>query len=147
MAYTAPTVADLVTRYPVFAAVPISTVEIYLSDAAAGADETWQEADYVPAICALAAHNMALVGLAAQTEAEKYSAQGIRSVRSGSFSVDISDSVVARNSAGGLQSTLYGRLYLTLLKRNRGGPRVVAPPVCADAYGDFGGICNNGLTP
>lgn len=147
MAYTAPTVANLVTRYPAFASVPISTVGAALADAAGGADESWLEADYIPALVALAAHNMALVGLGVQTEAERYAAQGVRAVRSGGFSVDFSEAAANRASKGGLDATPYGRAYKALLKRNRGGPLLVGGAADPCAFGDYGGICNDGSLP
>lgn len=148
MAYTAPDVAALVTRYPAFAAVPVSTVEMYLADAGGAVDESWTETDYAPAIAAYAAHLMALAGIGAQTQVGGYAAAGVRSIRSGSFSVDLAESAVSAASGGGLKSTPYGRAYLTLLKRNKGGPRLVGGAVAyADGWGDFGGIQNDGLLP
>lgn len=125
MAYTAPTVRDLVARYPAFAAVPISTVELYLTDALASIDESWVEVDYIPGACALAAHNMAVLGLDTKTEVETYVAQGITRVRSGNFDLQISDAVAARVASGGYDATPYGRAFKLLRKRNRGGPRIV----------------------
>lgn len=131
MPYAAPTVRDLVTRYPAFALVPISTVELYLADALGSVDESWIERDYVPAACALAAHNMAVLGLHVQTEVETYAAQGVTGVRSGNFNLQISDSVAARSAGGGFDSTPYGRAFHVMRRRNRGGPRIVtAGPAC-----------------
>lgn len=147
MAYTAPTVRDLVTRFPAFASVPISTVETYLADAAGGADESWQEADYIPALTALAAHNMALCGLGEQTEVQRYASAGVRSIRSGSFAVDLTESAASRASGTGLDATRYGQIYKGLLKRNRGGPRVLGASGSPCVWGDYGGICNDGSLP
>ncbi len=147
MAYTEPTVADLVTRYPAFALVPISTVEMYLADAAGGADDSWLEADFIPGRVALAAHMMAVTGLGTQTEVQKFAAAGLRSVRSGSFSADFTDSAASRAAGGGLDATPYGRAYKVLLKRNRGGPRLVGGGIASAAWGDYGGICNDGSLP
>lgn len=136
MAYTAPTVRDLVARFPAFAAVPISTVEVYLNDALGMVSESWAEADYIPAACALAAHNMAVLGLDnGKTEAETYAAQGVTSVRSGNFSMQISESVAIKAAAGGFDSTPYGRQFAVIRRRNRAGPRLItAGPACVPGY-------------
>lgn len=127
MAHTVPTVANLVARFPAFAAVPISTVEQYIADAAATAVSTsWLEADYTIAIAAKAAHEMALLGLGARSEVEGYAASGLTSIRTGDFQASFSGDTVKRASAGGLDATPYGRVYKRLLKTNKGGPRVIA---------------------
>lgn len=129
MSHTLPTVADLVARYPAFAAVPISTAETYIADAARDrVDTSWSATDYGPAILAAAAHEMALFGLASQSEVAGYAAAGVTSVRSGNFQASFSADAVKRASAGGLDATPYGQAYKRLLKRNKGGPRVVGGP-------------------
>lgn len=135
MAYAAPTVRDLVARYPAFAAVPISTVELYLADATGVIDESWVERDYIPAACALAAHNMAVLGLDKKTEVETYVSQGITRVRSGNFDLQISDAVASRAAAGGYDATPYGRAFRVLRRRNCAGPRIVtAGPACVPGF-------------
>lgn len=127
MAHTIPTVADLVRRFPAFAVVPVSTVEMYIADAAAMAvDTSWGEANYAVAIAAKAAHEMALFGLGEQSETESYAAAGLTSIKSGNFQASFSADTVKKASAGGLDATRYGQLYKRLLRAEKAGPRVVA---------------------
>lgn len=128
MPYDVPTVQNLVARYPAFATVPVDTVALHIADAAgAGVDTSWREADYGPAICALAAHNMALLGLGDIDETQKYAAAGVNRIRSGNFDASFSESRVKAASSGGFDATVYGRLYKTMLRRNRAGPRIIGP--------------------
>lgn len=126
MAYETPTVSELVTRYPAFAEVPVSTVELYIADALGAVDTSWLAGDYGPAVCAKAAHDMALLGLGSQSEAAGHVAAGVTSLRSGNFQVQFSADAVKSASKGGLDATPYGRAYKLLLKKNKGGPRVIA---------------------
>lgn len=134
MAYEIPTAADLVARYPAFADVAESTIAVHIADAATSAvDTSWAEAEYAPAIAAKAAHEMALLGLGAQSESAGYAAAGVTSIRSGNFQAQFSADAVKKASGGGLDATVYGLAYKRLLKRNRGGPRVVARSAYAGA--------------
>jgi hypothetical protein len=126
MAYDLPTVADLIARYPAFAAVAEATINIHLADAATSVDTSWIEADYAPAITALAAHNMALLGIGAHGETAGYARAGVTRIRSGNFDASFSEGAVAKASGGEFNATPYGRTYRTLLQRSKGGPRVVA---------------------
>lgn len=126
MAYSVPTVTDLVAKYPEFAQVPVSVVESYLSEAATlDVDSSWIESTYAPAVKAKAAHEMALAGLGDTGEAAAQLAAGVTAIRSGNFQVSFSADAARRASDGGLQSTRYGREYRRLLRRNKAGPRVV----------------------
>lgn len=132
MAYDLPTAADLITRYPAFADVAVETIDLHISDASSGADTSWVEADYAPAIAALAAHNMALLGIGAQGEVAGYARAGVTRIRSGNFDASFSEGAVVKASSGSFEATPYGRIYKVLLQRNRGGPRVVVGRVTAD---------------
>jgi hypothetical protein len=99
MAHEVPTAADLKARYPAFADVADATVDIHIADASTtGVDTSWLEADYAPAISALAAHNMALLNIGAHGEAAGYARQGLTRIRSGSFDASFSDKAVSRAS-------------------------------------------------
>ena len=127
MAYEIPTAADLIARYPAFAAVAVATIDVHIADAAASSvDESWFEADYALAISAKAAHEMALLGLGDHGEAAGYAAAGVTSVKSGNFQASFSAEKVKAASGGKLDATPYGQTYKRLLHRNKGGPRVVA---------------------
>jgi hypothetical protein len=135
MAYEIPTAADLKTKYPAFAAVADATIDVYLADAAAvGADSTWAEADYAPAVLAFAAHQMALLGMGDQGEAAGYAAAGVSRVRSGQFEAWLDPAVVGRVSKGGLDATPYGRAYKLLLRKNKSGPRIAGGPVDTNGW-------------
>lgn len=135
MAYELPTASQLATKYPAFASVPPETIDAHVADAASEAvDNTWIEADYQPAVMAWAAHRMAMLGLGAVDRAAKYARQGVTGVKSGSFSISL-DAERARAAANGeLESTLYGQDYLRLLKRSKGGPRVLTGGVGSLPY-------------
>lgn len=126
MAYTVPTAADLKARYPAFAAIPDDTIDIYLTDASTLAvDTSWSEASYAPAIAAYAAHKMALLGIGSHGEAAGYARSGVNRIRTGNFEAQLSDTVVSRAAGGTLNATPYGQAYQALLRREKGGPRVV----------------------
>lgn len=127
MAYDIPTAADLIARYPAFADVAVATIDVHIGDASTSAvDTSWTEADYAPAIAAKAAHEMALLGLGEQGEAAGYAAAGLTSVKSGNFQASFSADKVKKASGGTLDATPYGQAYKRLLRKNKGGPRVVA---------------------
>jgi hypothetical protein len=128
MAYTVPTAADLKVRYPAFAAVSDDTIAIHLADASTQAvDTSWSEGSYTPAIAAFAAHKMALLGIGEHGEAAGYARAGVTRIRSGNFDASFSERRVGQASSGKLDATPYGQEYQTLLRREKGGPRIVAP--------------------
>lgn len=130
MPYTAPTPDQLQARYPAFASVLDATIQVWLTDAERYVDETWMEGDYAPAIMALAAHNMALNNIGEQTAAAAFPA-GVTRFKSGAMDVTISDTAAAAQARGGYGSTSYGREFQLMLRRNFGGPAVVAAGVDA----------------
>lgn len=142
MAYDIPTAASLIARYPAFAAVPVETIDIYITDAATQAvDRSWRETDYGPAITAYAAHQMMLLGIGNHGEHAEYLRNGVTDIWTGSFRVKFADPPAVKAAGGKLDATPYGRIYKLLLRINRGGPRVVAPPA-----GDDYGWCPTGRT-
>jgi hypothetical protein len=130
--YDVPRPDDLTTRYPAFRDVPYDTIAIHINDALSGADTSWAERDYQPAVLALAAHTMALLGLGDEGEIQNYRRQGVVSVRDGAFGVTFNEKCVGRSSGGGFDATQYGRIYKTLLRRNRAGPRVAGGGLSGD---------------
>jgi len=126
MAYTVPTAADLKAYYPEFADVADVTVTARITRAATtAADNSWPEAYYGPALIDYAAHTMALDGMAKEDETAKYARAGVTGIRTGQFSANFSDARVAKASGGGLDATRYGQSYKQLLRKAKGGPRVV----------------------
>lgn len=119
MVYSAPTASDLKARYPAFAAVSEETIETWLDEAATEA-ASFAEGTRARAEMAYAAHRMAELGLGAGSIAA-----GVTSFRSGSFSATLSDTAAGRT---GFSSTVYGREYLSLMRRNFAGPRLAWTP-------------------
>lgn len=145
--YDMPRPSDLIDRYPAFAAVPYQTISIHLNDALSGVDTSWQQPDYAPAIVALAAHNMSLLGLGDEGEISGYRRAGVSSLRDGAFSVSFNDKCVGAASGGKFNATPYGRQYAVLLRRNKGGPRLVGGAAPPDGWGPLGRLNNGGIVP
>lgn len=145
--YDAPTPADLIARYPAFAAVAPETIAIHLVDAQSGVDTSWAAADYTPALTALAAHNMVLLGIGATDQTTAYARAGVSSLRDGAFSVSFNDKAVSAASGGGFDATPYGRVYKVLLRRNKGGPRIVGGGAIETPWGPLGQLNNGGIVP
>lgn len=119
MPYTTPTAAQLKTKYPAFASVPDETIDAWIADAPV--DESWFEGDYQAAIMAWTAHQLVSGGIGGGDVAVA-GAAGISRLKSGTLDVSFAD---GSSSAGsGYLSTSYGRSWLELLRRNKGGPRV-----------------------
>lgn len=128
--YAKPTAAHLAARYPAFADVSPATINTWLTDSERYVDESWMEGDYAPALMARAAHSMALLGIGTSTGAGALPA-GVTRFRSGAMDVTLSDAAATRAAAGDFGSTLYGREFAVMLRRNFGGPRVISAGVVA----------------
>lgn len=130
MAYTVPTADDLRARFPAFADVADETIDYWLTDAQLIVTTSWIEADYAPAMMALAAHNMAVEGLAAPGSTTLPA--GLTMFRSGDITVQQDAETARAQAGGGYDSTRYGIAFKTFLRRNRGGPFVAASPAASD---------------
>lgn len=133
--YATPRPSDLAARYPAFASVPYATIALHIQDALTGADTSWNVADYQPAVMALAAHNMSLLGIGEQTEVAGYARQGLTGLRDGAFSMNLSDKAVGAACGGTFDATPYGRSYKVLLRRNKAGPRLASGPLPGGGWG------------
>jgi hypothetical protein len=142
VAYTVPTANQIQAKYPAFAAVPDATIDLYIADAPV--DTTWLERDYTNAIMLWTAHTMTLNGIGAGTDAEIAAAglSGVTRLKSGTL--DVSFSGEGAGSGSGYQATVYGRQYYELLRKNKGGPRVVTGPVDDCGWGPLA-VQNNGV--
>lgn len=123
---TTPVAADLVARFPTFAAVPAGTIALALAEAALRVDTTWTAGDYPMGVLLYAAHLMTMDGLGTGAEAAlgAAGALGFSSLRAGSLSLD--RRAVAGDDAGNLLAeTTYGRRFLALLRINQ--PSVYVP--------------------
>lgn len=126
MAYIEPDADALKTRFPAFAAVDDVTIDYWLTDARLTVTDDWIENDRAPAEMALAAHNLALSGAGASGGAvANLAAMGVTDFKSASMSVSFDAETVRRSGNGGYSSTRYGVQFLTYLRRNRGGPRLI----------------------
>jgi hypothetical protein len=124
--YAKPAPADLLTRYPAFADVPVATIAYWLADAERYVTDAWTEGDYAAGLMALAAHNMALAGYGTEAAALSGIPNGVSRFKSGALEVNFTDAAANARVGGDLTSTRYGVEYQSLLARNRGGP-LVAP--------------------
>lgn len=124
-----PTPSDLLSqfrlRYSAFDAVPDARVEYWLTDAQRVVTDAWDEVDYIPGILSLAAHLMALQGLGTTGQVAGVSLAGLTSFKSGTFSLTRSESAASESLRDGYDSTVYGREFASMLRRNTGGPYLV----------------------
>ena len=129
MAYDPPTPATLRIRYPAFASVADETVQYWLTDAERVVTTEWAEADYAPALMALAAHNMTITpGILIGSDASVPA--GVTRFKSGSFEVSMSDAAANLAASGGYRATIYGQEFLAIQRRNFAGPFLVGRPAC-----------------
>lgn len=135
MAYTAPTAADLKTRFPRFADVADAIVDAALAEAARFVDESWTEGDFKLARMLYAAHTMTLDGLGTGYEAEAAASgsTGFTRIKSGSLELSRPD---AAAMAVGFDQTTYGQRFKALLRANKGGAIVAR----ADAVSTGSGV-------
>jgi hypothetical protein len=129
--YVPPTPEQFKTRFPVFEDMENDRVQLFLDEAMTSVDTSWVEADYARAIMYLAAHLIATDNSDEGAEIE-IGPSGQGQIASESFGGGLSVSYVNTAAvAGSLSasdkygSTVYGRRYLALLRRNRRGPLVV----------------------
>jgi len=147
MAYTEPTPAYLKARYPAFADVADATLQVYLDDTAASVDGSWPENLYAMAKAAKAAHEMASLGIGTRSEAEGWAAAGLTRIKTGNFEAAFSDAKVARASGGTLDSTPYGLIFKRLLRKAKGGPRVVGARGSGCGWGPTAQQNDGGVLP
>jgi len=119
MAYTAPTLSAFRALYPAFDAVADATVQAWLDK---GETETanWPDANRDDGIMLFTAHRLTTQGLGSGAIPA-----GVTSFKSGTFSATQSEKLAGKT---GFDSTIYGRDYLTLVKRIFGGPRLAWTP-------------------
>jgi Protein of unknown function (DUF4054) len=121
MAYDAPTRDQFKAAYPEFEDVDDTLIDNALTRAGRNVDTTWFEEDYQTGYMLYAAHLLQRGENAADTGGQT---GNIASESLGRISVSYQKNANAFD-ASGLGSTSYGEEYLTLLKLNRGGPRLV----------------------
>jgi len=129
MAYVAPTPADLKLRYAAFDSVPDDKVQYWLTDALRFVDATWIESDRAVAEMAYAAHQMALAGLGSVPPGDIQILPGVTRFKTGTMDVAFSEAAASAAAEGDFSATRYGKEYLALRRRSKGGPRLVGRPV------------------
>lgn len=125
MPYATPTPADIKADFPAFANADDAVIQRRIDRTASSVDESWSEADYAYARSLLTAHYLVLDGIGQGTDAELagLGLSGVSRLKSGSLDVSFSDTT-SGVQLGGYDSTSYGRRFLALLRRNRGGPLI-----------------------
>lgn len=125
MTWTPPTVDDLTTRFPVFAKVSPDLLQLIIEEATADVGVNWIEKDRTPAILYFAAHLLASQGHAGATGTGGGGAATTGAIKRRKVG-DVETEFVgaAAVSAGGwggsplYDSTIYGQMFLRLLRRN-----------------------------
>jgi len=118
-----PSAHNFKDEFPLFETLSDAAVEFQLIDASRNVDDTWFEQDRVPAVMWLAAHYLS--ALSSPSAALGASVVGpLKSKSLGDAAEEYSDAhVTAGATADDTASTMYGRRYLEILKRNH--PAVV----------------------
>lgn len=126
MALAPPVAADLVARFPTFAAVPAPALAAALADATVRVDATWTAADYTMGVLLYAAHVLTLDGQGTSAEAALAAAGalGISLFQAGTFRLNRS-AVTGVDAGNLLTETTFGRRFLALLRANQ--PAILVP--------------------
>jgi hypothetical protein len=126
--YTTPTYEEFITRFPIFEDKEKPTVEALLAEAATQIDNSWVETDYQSAIMYLTAHLLATDNSGEGEEVEIGGANNgvIASESFGPMSVGYATGGASGSLSSSDQygSTVYGRRFLALLRKNK--PAIVA---------------------
>lgn len=114
MAHEIPNAAAFKARHPAFVAVADDLVTAMLTEASRSVSTCWSEADYPDAIMYLAAHMIAEENSAGGVSAAS-KAGPIKRVKADSVEIEYAATPL---SDVNLDTTLYGRRFLALRKRN-----------------------------
>jgi Protein of unknown function (DUF4054) len=114
VAFTPPVAADLIARFPIFAAVPEATIAGALAEAGIRIDDTWTAGDYALGIMLYAAHLLTLDGQGTGAEAAlgAAGALGFTSFKSGELHLD-RPPAAASGQGGEIAATTYVRCFWT----------------------------------
>lgn len=128
MPYETPTSTQFYERFPSLADTEESLVNTLLAEAARTIDKTYEEGDYQPAILYLAAHLVATDN-SAEGEVTEIGGIGgaIASESFGGMSVSYANGGATKGSlsaSSSYGSTVFGRRFLEIVRRNKGGPLV-----------------------
>ncbi|BAK66884.1 conserved hypothetical protein [Sphingobium sp. SYK-6] len=124
MAYARLPLADFKAKYVAFPALQEAAYAAWASEAEAEITDAYGTAQQ-RATELQTAHYLASQGIGGAAGADVLIATGATSVKSGTFSATISDSVVSARAKGGLGSTPYGIELARIQRRLFGSPRLV----------------------
>lgn len=116
MPYTAPTAADLKTRFPEFDTIADAMIEAIISENAATMSTSWLEDDYTAAYLSLVAHCLTVEGEPGRSAGVAGAASGpIKRVKVGDVETEFASAGVVQSAATyGLSDTPYGQRFLRL---------------------------------
>lgn len=123
MAYTAPTAADLKARFPEFAAVSDTLINLILEEASAQVGETWLERDRKPATLYLAAHLLTMEDEPGRSATgQSGAATGpVRRRKVGDVEVEFAGAAsvsATGENRNAYDLSAYGRQFMALLRKN-----------------------------
>jgi Protein of unknown function (DUF4054) len=115
-----PDATSMKTRFPEFSGTADAVIMFAVEEAASNIDDTWPEADQIAAVAYLAAHYLAIGGASAGVDGREVISESI-----GPISVTYAQASSGAAGSGGTQldATAYGKSFLSLVRRNFGGPR------------------------
>ncbi len=127
MPYTAPSVETFKARFPEFASVSDSLIQLMLNEAFDQIGDLWYDRDRAQAQMLLTAHNLIMEGEPGRTSGEVITASGpLKSRRAGDTEEVFAGTSTfgATDSGDGYEATTYGRRYVALMRLN-------FPAICA----------------
>lgn len=131
--YSDPTPYMIKLDFPAFAAVDDAVIQRTIDlRIPMWVDESWPESLYTYAGELVVAHYLSRAGLGKNSQAANAAASGISRIKSADFELTLADSATSADLSG-FSSTTYGRDFLALLYRAKGGPTVVSGGGCGIA--------------
>jgi len=120
MAYIDPTAASVKVRYPEFAAIANTLIDLFIAEAKLWVDTSWLEGDYTIAVQTLTAHMMAAEGLLSGLSGPIATTGLVQSERLGDASITYATMHAGAWSVAEswFASTPYGLKFLALRRRN-----------------------------
>lgn len=133
MAYIDPTPADIKADFPAFASVDDAAIQRMIDlRIPMWVDESWPESLYTFAGELVVAHYLSRAGYGGNAQANSAAASGISRIKSADFELTLADSATSSDLSG-FTTTIYGRDFLALLYRAKGGPTVIHGGGCGYA--------------
>lgn len=119
MSFDAPTAAEFKARFPDFASVDDTLVDLFIGESSSAVDASWIEADYQIARMFHAAHAMTLEGHGTSPQSKFAKMGDFSRVKSGDLELQRSSAQAGSGAAGEtLTKTTYGQRFLELRRRS-----------------------------